>query len=215
MPFVKKIETEVGVLGIWKVSEPAETLRSELNFSESEKLEFEKLRFEKRQVEYLASRLLLNELLDSKTEIFYNQPGKPFLKNNPLHISISHSSDFVVLILSKQNTGIDVEQLNRNIDKVANRFLSQSELMDVQSSSNPQTARIIYWGAKESIFKCTHFHGVQFNTQILINAFQIEKEGFFEGKLIAENQVEFYKLWYFTIENNMVVYCVENRNNLQ
>jgi 4'-phosphopantetheinyl transferase EntD len=118
-------------------------------------------------------------------------------------------------MVSKQKTGIDVEQLNRNIDRVANRFLSTAELLDVNNSSDPQTAKIIYWGAKESIFKCSHFHGVQFNKQIIIPAFQIEKEGFFEGKLIAENKVEHYILWYFTIENNMVVYCVENRNNLQ
>lgn len=213
MPLVKKTETEIGILGIWKISEPVETLLSEFSFSENEKAEFEKLRSEKRQVEYLASRLLLNQLLNNKTEIIYNNLGKPQLKNNPLHISISHSSDFIVLIVSNQNTGIDVEQLNRNIDRVANRFLSNEELTDIQNCSDPQTAKIIYWGAKESIFKCTNFHGVQFNSQILIPAFLIEKEGFFEGKFIAGEQVEHYKLWYFTIENNMVVYCVENRNN--
>lgn len=212
MPFVKKTETENGILGIWRLTESAEALQADFVFSANENEEFTKIKFEKRKVEYLATRLLLQHLLNEKTEIIYLEHGKPVLKNLPLKISVSHSANFVTVIVSEKNVGIDVEQTNRNVDKVANRFLSKQELTDVQNCSDPQTAKIIYWGAKESIFKCTGFHGIQFNSQILISPFQTNNEGFFTGKLIAGNQVELYNLWYFTFENNMVVYCVENKN---
>ena len=128
MAFVRKIETEVGVLGIWKLSESDADLISQFKFSEKEIEEFSKIKVERRKKEYIAIRLLLNELLNKKPEIAYLDSGKPELKNSSSNISISHSSDFVVAIVSEKNIGIDVENTQRNIDKIATRFLSENEL---------------------------------------------------------------------------------------
>jgi phosphopantetheinyl transferase len=210
MPFSKKIETETGILGIWELTETADSLQAGFNFSENEKIEFERLRFPIRKLEYLASRILLQELLNKKAEIVYEKSGNPFLKNNSLNISISHSAQLLVVLVSQKNIGIDVEQLDRKIDKVANRFLSKPEMDYIQNNPKSQIAKIIYWGAKESIFKCTPFHGVQFDTQIYISPFKIEEKGTFSGKLTVDKTVYEYKLWYFFHRNNSIVFCVED-----
>ena len=55
-------------------------------------------------------------------DIFYNEYGKPYIKNNPLYFNISHSSDYIVIIISDRECGIDIEKIrpinNNIIDRV-------------------------------------------------------------------------------------------------
>ena len=206
MPFIKKIETEVGVLGIWKLSESPSDLISNFIFTEKERTEFDIITSEKRKAEYLATRILFQELLNIKPEISYHKSGKPELKNIHKKISISHSSDFVVVLISDKIVGIDIENTSRNISKIANRFLSNPELEYIQKLEDSQLAAILYWSAKEAIFKCTDEDGILFDKQIYIHPFEIKKEGKFTGTLNKNIQ---YKLWYMLYENNVIVYCIE------
>ncbi len=206
MPLIKTINTEAGVLGIWKLSESITELNSQFKFSEKEKEEFNKIKIERRKKEFVATRILLTETLGKKPEIIYLESGKPLLKNSRKNISISHSSEFVVALVSEKNIGIDVENTQRNIKKIANRFLCEEELNYIQNMVDPQTATILYWSAKEAIFKCTDEDGILFDKQIFIQPFEIKTMGNFKATL---NKNTRYKLWYFFIENNVVVYCVE------
>lgn len=209
MPFVKSIKVENGVLGIWKLSETSEELQNRFHFSTGENNEYQKFTGERRKTEYLATRLLFQEILKQKLEITRLKSGKPLLKNSKLNISISHSADFVTVFVSTKNIGIDVENQYRNIDRVAERFLHKDELEWIVKSGSEQFLKILFWGAKEAIFKCSNQAGVQFHKQIFIPAFEFEKSDCFYGTLTAENCSENYKLWYLGIENNIVVYCVE------
>jgi 4'-phosphopantetheinyl transferase len=211
MPFVKKIEVTNGILGIWELTDSTESLISAFQFSENEETEFKKFKGEKRQKEYLSTRLLLQQLLNSKTEIAYQKSGRPQLKNSQQKISISHSAQFVAIFISNDLAGIDVENVNRNIDRVTKRFLHEKELEWIEKSENRQFSKILFWCAKEAVFKCSNQEGVRFDTQIFIPPFPIGKTDFFTGKLTAENGEENYNLWYFYFRNNIVVYCVEGK----
>ncbi|MDB4584570.1 4'-phosphopantetheinyl transferase superfamily protein [Draconibacterium sp.] len=206
MPLVKKISTEVGLLGIWKLSERSEKLEEKFNFRMEEKTEYSKIRTEKRKTEYLAARLLSKELLGFKPEIAYEPSGKPVLENSDFKISISHSAELVTVIISKKKVGIDVENTKRNIDKIAKRFLHINELNHILTLKKPHPIKALYWSAKEAIFKCTDTKSVEFKKQIIIDPFEKKSEGSFTGTLNGSIQ---YKLWYFFYENNVVVYCVE------
>ncbi len=209
MPLVKKIITEAGILGIWELLETVYELMHIFDFSENEKQEFVQIKNERRKAEYLSTRLLAQILLEKKVEIEYLPSRKPELKNESTFISISHSENLVaVLIAEKHHVGIDAERIDRNINQVANRFLSADEADHIQHLKDSQVGKILYWCAKESIFKCTPHEGVQFNTQISIEPFQPKSEGFFVGSLKTEDCIENYRLWYFHYKNNMVVYCV-------
>jgi len=212
MPIVKKIEVENGIIGIWEITESAGLLISAFHFSKDEETEFQKFKGEKRQKEYLITRLLLQYLLNEKTEITYQKSGRPQLKNSLKHISISHSAEFVVIFISNNLAGIDVENKHRNIDRVTKRFLHPEELAWIEKSDNRQISKMICWCAKEAIFKCSCESGVQFDKQIFIPRFEIGKTNFFNGILITANGEENYNLRYFYFGNNMIVYCGEVKN---
>ena len=213
MPFVKKIETENGIIGIWELTDSTDSLIANFRFSENEEAEFKKFSFKKRQSEYLATRLLLQQLLNEKTEIIYLKSGRPQIINSSLNISLSHSADLLVIFISANQVGIDVEKVNRNIQPVAKRFLHKDELAWIEKSENIQNSMILYWSAKEAIYKCCNQSGVQFDTQIYIPPFEFGKTNFFNGKLTTQNRQENYNLWYFYFQNNIIVYCVEVKNN--
>jgi phosphopantetheinyl transferase len=212
MPLLKKIEVENGVLGIWGLKESVETLISGFHFTENEQTEFEKFKFEKRQTEYLATRLLLQNLLGEKAEIIYQDSGRPLIKNSTKNISISHSSDLVVVFISNKLTGVDAENANRNIDKVVKRFLHPKEIEWIEKSNNPQLLKILFWCAKEAIYKCACKTGIQFDTQVYISPFEYSKTNLFQGKIIFQNQEKNYKMCFINCENNIIVYCVEVEN---
>ncbi len=206
MAFVKEIKTSLGRLGVWKLTESSEELCQLYELSESEQYQFNHFKSEKRKTEFLAARIVLEGILGYKPEINYTEHGKPILPNSTLHLSISHSGELVAVFLSDRKVGVDVENIHRNIDKVAHRFLHEKEKNFIDSTSSPQLAKIILWSAKEALFKCTEETGVQFNEQIIIFPFNIKNKGSFVGSL--NNSVP-YKFWYEFYENNVIVFCVE------
>ena len=209
MSLLKKIETEFGVIGIWKITESLQELELKFNPSEKERLELDLISAEKRKKEFIIVRILLKELLGFAPEITYEKTGKPKLANSTLNISISHSHDLVAVFISDLCTGIDVENCERDITKIAPRFLHQSEIEFVNKSTNKQHSTIILWCAKESIFKCCSEQGIQFNSEIIVQPFQIKENETFSGKRIGSTHTSYFKLWFFYVENNVVVCCVE------
>ncbi|HRX11655.1 MAG TPA: 4'-phosphopantetheinyl transferase superfamily protein [Draconibacterium sp.] len=214
MPFLKKIEVENGILGIWELTESVDSLISGFQFSENEKLEFKKFALKKRQSEYLATRLLLQNLLGEKAEIIYHESGRPQIKNSVKNISITHSKNLAAIFISDFLGGIDVEVADRNIDKVAGRFLNPKELSWIEQSKNPKLLKMLFWCAKEAIYKCACQPGLQFDTQIFIPPFDFTNSNFFKGKVILENMIKNYDLWFFELENNIAAYCVEVKNRI-
>ena len=216
MPFVKKIETESGILGIWELDETANELEEVFQFSSAEKSEYQQLKFDKRKIEYLSTRLLIEILADKKIEIDYHSSREPLLRNESLFISISHSDNLVAVFLSSEcRVGIDVERIDRNVEQVATRFLSSKESGDIQLMVDQQIGKILYWCAKESIFKCTFQKRILFSQQINISPFLFNEEGSFYGSLITDSGTENFKLSYFQLKNNMIVFCVPLSFNSQ
>jgi 4'-phosphopantetheinyl transferase len=211
MPAVKILDIENGKMGIWKFQESSEELQQIFLFSEKEKEKFQSVKYEHRKREFLVIRLLLEHLLGEKIEILYSADGKPKLKNKSLFISISHSADLAVVLLSEKNAGVDVENVRRNTEKIATRFLSENELNDIKNSHKPKLQRMLYWCAKEAAFKFSVWPEIEFKSQIHIHKFEMDAEGgFFSGQLSKKLPHINLTFHYFFYENNVVVYCVEN-----
>lgn len=208
MPFFENITTPNGIIPIWKLSDTLDELSTFCTLNTSDKIKYDQLHSERRKKEFLASRILIQQLIPTE-ELLYNQAGKPFINNSSKHISISHSADFATVIVSNKPVGIDIEQATRNIDRVATRFLHPDEQHFIAQQKNQQFAKILFWAAKEAIFKCSEFQGIQFNEQIFIDPFLIEKSNKFSGSLLTSLKKVNYNLYYYSIENNVMVYCVE------
>lgn len=208
MPFEKIINTPIGVIGIWNLTDSSEELISQCQLSDSEQQRFNNLIAERRKKEFLATRVLLEKLRGKNQQISYNKWGKPSLKGTSTNISISHSADFATVFISEKNIGIDVEQTTRNIDRVAKRFLHPKEQEFISTLEKQQEANILFWAAKEAIFKCTEESGVEFNEQIFIAPFELSDAGEFNGSLQLSSKKDTFKLHYTFFKNNVMVYCV-------
>ncbi len=213
MPVVKILNIEKGKLGIWKFRESSDDLQQFFRFTENEKAEFRCIKYENRKREFLSVRLLLEQMLGKKCEIGYNSKRKPHLNDNPVFISISHSADLAVVLLSEKKAGVDAENIKRNTEKVAKRFLADAEINDIRQSAQPNLQRIIYWCAKEAAFKFSARPAIEFKSQINIDSFRLSNDGgIFTGKLSKDLPHIKLAFHYFFYENNVVVYCVEVEN---
>ncbi|SHE76898.1 Phosphopantetheinyl transferase [Mariniphaga anaerophila] len=210
MSAINIFDIDEGKLGIWKFKESDDELLNSFRFSKNEKEEFQRLKHEKRKREYLAVRLLLNEMLGEKTEITYNASGRPELQDGLVNISISHSADLAVVVLSDKNIGVDTENIFRKTEQVANRFLSEQEQQNIEASENPDLLRIIYWCAKEAAFKFSKTPEIEFKTQIIVHPVNsTPNKGKFTGELQKTKPYTDLTFTYIFLENNVVVYCVE------
>ena len=83
------------VLGIWEIKENLESAVEKFNKSIPQEF-----KSDKRQLEYILTRLLLQQI-DENLRISYNQFGAPTLNCNK-NISISHSCDLIAIIIKDQ-----------------------------------------------------------------------------------------------------------------
>lgn len=209
MAWVKQIKTDDGILGLWELNDPLDELLAKYQLAEAENEVFNKMIIEKRKKEFLSVRLLTEQLLCSKPEIVYNSIGRPELKNSAMNISISHSNELVAVYLSEKNIGIDAESLERNIEKVASRFLSVNEVEFATKQEDTQQTMILFWSAKEAVYKCSGKTGIQFNSQIRIDTDTLQNNNYFYTELLKENKIRRFLCRNLFFKNNVVVYCVE------
>lgn len=108
-----------------------------------------------------AGRELLAELYREETggempPIFCTKQGKPYFSHGDWHFSISHTRHHVFCCLSRQNVGIDAEEISRKIDpRVGARYLSENEQMRLQNAPDQNAALLRLWVLKEAYAKLT------------------------------------------------------------
>lgn len=210
MPYFKKIESEIGTIVLWKFQESSTELIKKCRLSEDEIKRLETISFEPRRQEFLATRILLQQLLGENKKISYTPAGKPYLNTGDNTISISHSKDFACVFVSEKEIGIDIERTDRKIEKISKRFLHPNEIDFIAAQAEQQFAMTLFWAAKEAIFKCSPTQGIQFNEQIFIHRFDMENTNLFNGHLLISAKKVHYTLQFYTFENNVLVSCVED-----
>jgi 4'-phosphopantetheinyl transferase len=214
--FCKKNYECGSILGIWEITESVDELSlliiNNLNLIEKDILE--DIKHNRRKAEWLASRVLVKELLGYYSEIYYDAHGRPFLKNN-LNISISHSEQLVAVLISKEEEiGIDIQKMSDKIAKVALKFLNDDEILNIDLDKSVQHL-YANWCAKETLLKIYGRKYIDFRQNIIIPPFKFTDEGKFTGKIQIASSNQEYLLNYQTIfidnhySNNymMVWYC--------
>lgn len=112
-----------------------------------------------KKLSILAERLLKKALKDlninSSYHYFFNDNKKPFLNDIPLKFNISHSNDYVIVALSQDEVGCDIEYI-KDIDlKIADKYFFNSEYINIINSQNKLESFYRYWTLKESFMKAT------------------------------------------------------------
>jgi 4'-phosphopantetheinyl transferase len=153
--------------------------------------------------------VLLNELINSPLNIRYHSDGRPYLEDSPTHISISHSSGYIAIILHENYfPGIDIELITRKVGKVAKRFLSPSELTVCNSNQEMANHRmLLHWCAKEAIFKMIPLSDIEFSTDIsiLIDEF-VETAESFQGTFNSKSGAVPITLYHKVIGELLIVW---------
>lgn len=171
------MQQDTPLWGVWKIEESADDLLSALERKEDYLPFLETLHTEKRRQEWLASRVLLKELLGKEAHIAYYPNGAPYLLDVPLHISISHTKEYAAVLLQNHPfAGIDIEYRSPRVLKIRRRFMNEKEEKWVDPAHEIEYT-LIYWCAKEALFKMIGQKDVDFCRHLHVEPFSYSEVG--------------------------------------
>lgn len=192
--FIKNIDNDTR-LGLWKIADELHTdeVCPQMVCSEL------KQKCARRQTEIVAVYALLHAIT-GRTDLVigHNADGKPTIDG--YNISISHTIGYASIIISKRkNVAVDIEYRNNRVFRIVDKFLTKQEqdmLKELIKTSNPsspqtniasqtdcydtQTALLLCWCAKETLYKYFSEEKLMFN-EIQTKLKTISSEGSFEN----------------------------------
>ena len=130
-----------------------------------------------RRLEWLAVRRLMHQL-GIASPIAYLPSGKPYLKEDERHISISHTRGYAAVAISGMNPiGLDIEQRTDKVLRVQHKFLSPEERPFLPSGEGNVEALLVIWTAKEAMFKLVDREGIDFADHFHLAPFAVAPAG--------------------------------------
>ncbi len=179
MPLLIYHKEKNWTLGIWKITETANELIERLPLSPDELRAGRAFGSASRRKEWLATRVLLQEMCGEYKEICYKENGAPYLADGSCPISISHTKGYAAVMLGGHGAcqvGIDIEYPSKRILRVKEHFLSPEE----QGFIDPlheETHLLICWCAKEAVYKLLGMDGVEFKRDLQVQPFPFDSLG--------------------------------------
>ena len=208
---LKELDNNAKV-AVWQITETEEELRVLSSTPSDEMEEISFIKSESLRKQRLAVRALLNELFEDKVYLAHHDNGKPYIENNSINISITHTEKYVAVILDRDDeVGIDIESLDRDFSVVEKKALSEDEIDDLEDDREEKNEQLaIYWCVKEAIFKKMSQYNVDFVEQIEIERFRSKGEGELEATFIhKDGYEEDLDLEYITFDRHVLVWVRE------
>ncbi|GAA4234767.1 4'-phosphopantetheinyl transferase superfamily protein [Postechiella marina] len=176
MPLYKTItpnrETTVK---IWKIKESYDALMVGVDLTSNSLKRVLSMKSELHQRGFLSVRHLLKAFGYADADLFYDQNGKPHLKDGK-QISITHSFNFSAVIVSDLIVGIDIEKQRDKIGVIAHKFIDY-ELDYLNNTANDYINKLtVIWCIKESLYKLFCTPGLSFKQHCLAIPFEINDE---------------------------------------
>ena len=209
MPLYKKFNIgSTSQVLIWQINETFEDLFDEVYLKDISLIRVNNMKALSHQKGFLSIRKLLQEIGYTDEDLFYDETGKPNLRDGK-QISITHSFEFSALIVSEKVAGIDLEMQREKIITIAEKFMdtefdflpTEKELDFIQKST-------VIWGVKEAVFKIENQVGISFKDHISVFPFEMS-EGKTSAILTFENQVKEFSIQFEIVENYIVVIAFE------
>lgn len=198
-------------VGVWQISETEAELRALTSIPSDELEEISYIKSESLRKQKLAVRALLDVMFEEKVYLSHHDNGKPYIENNAMNISITHTNKYVAIILNDtEEVGIDCESLDRDFSAVEKKALSEEEIEDLDDDADDRREQLaIYWCAKEAVYKKMSQYNVDFAEQIEVEEFRPRGEGELEATFIhKDGYEEEVELAYMTFDRHVLVWCV-------
>ncbi len=173
MPFIKTEKIKSGLIGFWEIAENDDfNLANSIFKSYHPNCLNYKSEYRKKQI--LATRLLANQMCPEEN-IFQDSFGKPHFKSKEKYLSISNDQDIVVLYISNQPCGIDIQTLNKKISVISHKFLNRNDF----AKNHNENELIHLWCAKEAMYKIYGTPKILFKKHLTV--FKIKEDSKLRG----------------------------------
>jgi phosphopantetheinyl transferase len=207
MPLFKTITVDERTkVFIWKIEESFEWLAKDVKLTEHCQNRVNSMKSEIHRRGFMSIRHLLAEAGYTDFDLYYDEEGKPHLKDGN-HISITHSFEFSGIIVSQKPIGIDIEKQRDKILKIAPKFTPLEEYHTLANEEALIRKLTIVWGAKESIYKLVGIPGLLFLHHIYVEDFSFEDEEL-KARLNYQGEQTNFTLKYLEFEGFTCVYTL-------
>lgn len=196
----------------WKITEDSNYFLDRMSWDDKQLIWLNSIHPQKK-LEYMASRYLIYKITGKlDAHLYKDESGKLHFQEEGEYLSISHSGEYVALIVSKRPAGIDVQRYQDKIIRIADRFLHPNEnawLHSIDAWNIPTLCTC--WCIKEAVYKANGQKGIHFAQQILLHfepglegAFKINKAQLKGNQFTKTYQIQFGRTedycWAFALE---------------
>lgn len=207
MPLYKTITpNSQTTVKIWKISESYNALIQPLNLLPESLERVLGMKSDIHQRGFLSVRHLLREFGYQDADLYYDEKGKPHLKDGK-HISITHSFNFSAVIISDNVVGIDIEKQRDKITIIAHKFIDYEfdYLNEIDFDYIKKLTTI--WCVKESLYKLFAKPGLSFKKYFLVIPFEI-KDGNTVAWIDYKNKKYRYSIHFLEFEGFTCAYAI-------
>jgi len=176
MPLYKTITpNSQTVVKLWKITESFDDLMAPLTLKPETLKRVLGMKSELHQRGFLSVRHLLAEFGYEDADLFYDENGKPHLKDGK-QISITHSFQFSAVIISNGIVGVDIEKQRDKITVIAHKFVGyEADYLDKNAADYIKKLTAV-WCVKESLYKLFATPGASFKNCFLVIPFELKDE---------------------------------------
>jgi 4'-phosphopantetheinyl transferase len=208
MPLYKTIKpNSQTTVKIWKITESYEDLMDALVLRPETLQRVLGMKSELHQRGFLSVRWLLAEFGYQDADLYYDDNGKPHLKDGK-QISITHSFNFSAVIVSDNLVGIDIEKQREKITIIAHKFVDYDfDCLEENDGQNIKKLTVI-WCIKESLYKLFAAPGLSFKEHCLAIPFALNDENTVAW-IDYKNRKHRYNIAFFEFEGFTCAYALE------
>lgn len=192
---------------IWKITESFDELMKPIQLREVCTARVQGMKSELHRRGFLSVRHLLAEFGYTDFDLYYDENGKPHLKDGK-HISITHSFEFSAVAVSEGIVGIDIEKQREKIAVIAHKFVEYE--FEYLKEEDPEYVRklTVIWCAKESLYKLFATPGLSFLQHCLVLPFTFQEDETVSW-IDFEGQKQRFNVHYIEFEGFTCAYAIE------
>ncbi|MGV6829081.1 MAG: 4'-phosphopantetheinyl transferase family protein [Flavobacteriales bacterium] len=195
---------------IWNILEPFNELSKGIKLTNHCNQRVQKMKSDLHKRGFMSIRHLLAIEGYSDFDLYYDQDGKPHLKDGK-EISITHSFTFSAIIISDKKVGIDIEKQRPKILKIAHKFTPLQEYRTLANDEALIQKLTIVWGAKEALYKSFANKGISFLQNIDVDDFSLTNTKT-SATVFYLGNTEKYAISFLDFEGFTCVYALINNH---